>query len=596
MNEEKSLTEIGGYTGLVNRYYEKINEEINKILEDNEYSRTSHAFAHWFLMNIRGLNNESISELITDDFDDWSIDAINIDYDNEVIELYQFKLPISQKKIEGDITQEEILKFLHGYNICSSGTYPDRTNDCLKNKIEEIVKSDIYTYKLIYVAYNNGLGYHAKETLDSELRKIKSTGNDIEYLIYDKNKITNIYHYNKRKRGDFSIKLKQLATGTGYMENNEISCYSIYASLGEIAEVCEKYSDSIFDENVRLFHGISNPYNKEIMNTAINDGENFHLYNNGIVILSTDVKSNDMRKEIKITNPKVVNGCQTMNSLVEAKKKSNNLTGVVQVKIIKILDPAIRQNTSIFLNSQTEIKDSYLISNLPIIINLEDDLDQQGYFLERQANQVQYIKETLVSKKQIEDKFGIGYSKVIRLDEAIQVYATFFEDMAPVAKLNKAKLFNSKANLEKIFKNINAERVIISNNIYKKICEVITMYRKYKRNNSKDEILKYLNIDKSLINEYLFMNTADLFLLSIISKIIEKEICPYDRIGKCDKANDLETWEKHVNDSLNKYIKDAIDVMHECIINDKTGNPPAVLTKNAIFHKQLMAFINQKYK
>lgn len=320
MSDEKSLIDIGGYTGLVNTYYERINEEINSIKIENDYQKSSHAFAHWFLKNIRGVNNETISELITDDFDDWAIDAINIDYNNEVIELYQFKLPTVQKKIDGEISQDEILKFLYGYKICSSGICPDRTNESLKNKIGEIKESDIYTYKLIYVAYNNGLGYHAKETLESELEKIRSTGNDVTYVIYDKNKITNTYYYNKRKKMDFSIKLHQLATGTGYMANNDISCYSIYSSLNEIAEICEKYGDSIFDENVRLFHGISNPYNKEIMNTAISDGENFHLYNNGIVILSTGVKSNDMSKEIKITNPKVVNGCQTMNSLLEAKK------------------------------------------------------------------------------------------------------------------------------------------------------------------------------------------------------------------------------------------------------------------------------------
>ena len=99
-------------------------------------------------------------------------------------------------------------------------------------------------------------------------------------------------------------------------------------------------------------------------------------------------------KKVKIENPKVVNGCQTMNSLLEAKRQNDNtLEGTVLVKIIEITDPLIRQNVSIYLNSQTEIKDSYLISNLPIILNLQDELTSKGYFLERQANQLALIKK-----------------------------------------------------------------------------------------------------------------------------------------------------------------------------------------------------------
>lgn len=607
MSNNKGLLEIGGYKGLVNTYYKKIKEEINEIKEGNEYQRDSHAFAHWFLTNVRGISNESVQELITDDYDDWAIDAINIDRDSEVIELYQFKMPNSENKIDGEISQEEVLKFLHGYKICSSGEIPEKTNEALANKIKEISQSEIYTYKLIYVSYNNGFGYHAKSTMDLEMKKIKSTGNQVSYILYDKHKITNTYYLNTRKQNDFDIKLTQVANATGYIETDNSKCYNIYVKLDDIAKICDEYNDSIFDENVRLFHGIDNSYNKGIMDTAENDAENFHLYNNGIVIIATKVKNNDMKKEMKITNPKVVNGCQTMNSLLAKRKmilgektklgekegnikeQNNILEGMVPVKIIEIQDPEVRQNISIFLNSQTEIKDSYLISNLPIILNLETEVAKKGYFLERQANQVKNIKKKK-TKKEIEDLFGVGNSKVINLDESIQVYATFFEGMAPTAKLNKAKLFNVRANLEKIFNRLNPEKVIISYKIYKKICEIITMYRRYKRNNNKKEIITYLGINESEINMYSFMNTADLFLLSLVSKVIELDICNYEQIGKIKEKNinNYDDWCEKINSNLDEYIKKSIEIMKECIQDDKSGNPPAVLTKNATFHKQLM--------
>lgn len=143
-----------------------------------------------------------------------------------------------------------------------------------------------------------------------------------------------------------------------------------------------KYQDIIFDENVRLFHGVNNKFNNGIIQTATSEDDviNFHLYNNGIVMVSPKVKYIDTRKRLKVSNPMVVNGCQTMNSLLEAKKQGNLQDGFVQVTVIEINDPIIRQNISIFLNSQTEIKDSYLISNLPIVRQLEEDLDKLGFF------------------------------------------------------------------------------------------------------------------------------------------------------------------------------------------------------------------------
>ncbi len=611
MGDNKTLLEIGGYKGLVNTYYKKIREEICQIKSENDYNRESHAFAHWFLTNIRGINNTLVQEMITDDYDDWAIDAINIDRDNEIIELYQFKLPNSEKKIEGEISQEEVLKFLHGYKICSSGEVPEKTNEALTNKIKEIDEAEIYNYKLIYVSYNNGFGYHAKATMDLEMEKIKATGNQVTCIVYDKYKITNSYYLNTRKQKDFDIKLKQVANATGYIETDNSKCYNIYVKLDDIAEICDKYNDVIFDENVRLFHGLENTYNKGIMDTAENDASNFHLYNNGIVIIATKVKNNDMKKEMKITNPKVVNGCQTMNSLLakrkileERRKECANqeisinkeqiiLDGMVPVKVIEVEDPEVRQNISIFLNSQTEIKDSYLISNLPIILNLESDVAKKGYFLERQANQVKNIKMKK-SKKEIEELFGVGNSKVINLDECIQVYSTFFEGMAPTAKLNKAKLFNVKSNLEKIFGSLNSEKVIVSYKIYKRICEIITMYRRYKRNNSKKQIIDYLEINEGDIGSYSFMNTADLFLLSLVSKEIEQDICRYEEIGKGDKSKNYAEWCEKIQLNLDKYIKDSVNIIKECIKIDKSGNPPAVLTKNTTFHKLLIQKIMDK--
>jgi hypothetical protein len=580
MTEENNLSELGGYKGLINSSYKKIWEEIPTIKDENDYDRDSIGFAHWFFSNILNIDEQKIGELITDDYDDWGIDAININNDEDVIELYQFKLPTKENNIENEVGQNEISNFLNGYKICSSGVIPDRTNVNLTNKINEITESEIFNYKLIFVTFSKGLGYHAKEVLDREFKLIQSTGNEIEFEIFDSIKITNRNYVSKRKTKDFEITLNQIASGTGFMSTDNAQCYSIYAKLDEIADICETHNDIIFDENVRLFHGSNSNYNKGIISSAKNDFHNFHLYNNGIVMLSTRVRNNDSSKKVKIENPKVVNGCQTMNSLLEAKKQNNNtLEGTVLVKIIEISDPLIRQNVSIYLNSQTEIKDSYLISNLPIILNLQDELTSKGYFLERQANQLALLKKTL-SKKDRELKLGKSDSKVINLELAIQVYATFYENLGNVAKLNKAKLFNIKTNLEKIFKNLNSEKVSYSYEIYKLITNKITNYRQYRRNNTKQEFLNFMEIDEREINDYLFMNTGDLFILTASSLIIKK-----DYPNQEEEPIDV--------DVINSIIKKSITTIKDLVKSDQTGKPPATLTKNNLFHRRIIEKLNE---
>lgn len=121
---------------------------------------------------------------------------------------------------------------------------------------------------------------------------------------------------------DFDISLNQAGSSTGIMTSENSSCYSIYCSLEELASVCEEFGDVIFDENVRLFHGTNNPFNKGIIETSAcsNEVTNSHLYNNGVVIVSPEVKYIDTMKKLKIKNPIVVNESQTMNSILDTKE------------------------------------------------------------------------------------------------------------------------------------------------------------------------------------------------------------------------------------------------------------------------------------
>ncbi|MEK4059561.1 MULTISPECIES: AIPR family protein [Paenibacillus] len=585
---------LGGYEGMYQTYYQRILEEVEAIKTENDYERKSHAFAHWYLMNIRGLSDDDISEYITDGFNDWGIDAVIIDEAKEIIELYQFKLPDKVSNIDKLIGKDEIETFLRGYKICSSGKAPGNANDELKEKIKEILDSDIFTFKMVFVGYSGGLSETAQIILDGELKYIKDTGNKIYWELFDKERIANVIYSSKKTFEDFEIELKQSGSSTGILTSENSASYTIYCSLEELADICEKHKEIIFDENVRLFHGAGNKFNKGIIETAASPDEviNFQLYNNGIVMVSPNVKYIDTRKKLKIRNPMVVNGCQTMNSLLETKSQGKLLEGYVQVKVIEVNDPQIRQNISIFLNSQTEIKDSYLISNLPIIRQLEIDLSEKGYFLERQANKVQTLKK-LLSKKEKANVFGLNQNKTISLELAIQLYATFYENMGPIAKKDKSLLFTNE-NLSIIFKNINAERVICCFELYQRILEVIKSYRQYIRNSRKRAILEYLSIrGMKEAREYTFLNTADIYLLSLFSQFSQKDVCSFDKIGKI--VSNHSEWTFQVNEKFDEILLKSIGIMKETIKEQSDNKSIATLTKSQFFHKTLLEKVGMSY-
>ena len=72
---------------------------------------------------------------------------------------------------------------------------------------------------------------------------------------------------------------------------------------------------SLFTDNVRDYQG-NTDINTEILNTIQNKPSNFALLNNGITIVCTDVLASN--RKVTLSNPQIVNGCQTCNVLYDA--------------------------------------------------------------------------------------------------------------------------------------------------------------------------------------------------------------------------------------------------------------------------------------
>lgn len=98
----------------------------------------------------------------------------------------------------------------------------------------------------------------------------------------------------------------------------------------------------LFEDNVRDYQG-ETVINSEIRETLQKNAQRFVLLNNGITIVCDEVQEGN--RKISITNPQIVNGCQTCNVLFQCKREGIDIDkAYVIVKVIGSADHEIVNN------------------------------------------------------------------------------------------------------------------------------------------------------------------------------------------------------------------------------------------------------------
>jgi len=139
--------------------------------------------------------------------------------------------------------------------------------------------------------------------------------------------------------------------------------------------------DMLYEKNVRKFLGNRRKVNKGIENTLLTKPERFGLYNNGITIVVEEFQKLPNNIEYELTEPFVVNGCQTTktiwevlyrkleaggtgkNTELEAWKRSLG-KGIVVIKIVKvgIKGDELLTETTRYTNSQNAVSEKDFIA------------------------------------------------------------------------------------------------------------------------------------------------------------------------------------------------------------------------------------------
>ena len=152
--------------------------------------------------------------------------------------------------------------------------------------------------------------------------------------------------------------------------------------------------NQLYERNVRQFLGVRRNTNKGIKRTLEEHPEYFGLFNNGITIVARAIE-NQANGSWLLTNPYVVNGCQTTRTIWEVLKIKLDSGGtgaaaggewrerlersIVVTKIVTGSDPALQKDIVKYTNSQNAVKEQDFVA-------LEDDFQQWKVAFEGEYN------------------------------------------------------------------------------------------------------------------------------------------------------------------------------------------------------------------
>lgn len=220
----------------------------------------------------------------------------------------------------------------------------------------------------------------------------------------------------------------------GFVNGNEL--------LESLNDSEQNFKSHLTEGNVRFFLGEDKKINSSIIETALDStkSSNFWAMNNGLTILGDSIEPLDARG-FSITNPQIVNGCQTIHCLDIAYKKDNKYSlpeGLkIFVKLVKTENPDVQTDIISATNSQNQVKSASLKANDNIQKNIEKHLLDSGIYYERRDN---------FYKRQ-----GITGNRVIGLLKMAQIIHTVVNKESVVAVNDTTTLFDTESKYNSIF-------------------------------------------------------------------------------------------------------------------------------------------------
>ena len=437
-------------------------EFFSKYGKTDPSSKLSLTFTVFSQMNILNISLEDALDNITDNGNDYQIDALAIDDKDDALDIHIFQTklfkPQNAEKLDDKCIGENDVRLLsQSIEKIMNGESLDHSNKFIENKIEEIrsicATKKIIPYIHIYFVTNGGR--NVPENITSEIKRLGRENDNIDSSFINVSQILstkNNNSYTHKIRSEGSI-----------IEDNKNNIRSIVVniSLKELMDLFNNSGkDKILEENVRGFLG-NVQINKKIQKTAQDpvEGDYFWYYNNGISMICESLnynKDTNGNYLITVQNPKIINGGQTTKCLYEVYKDNPdclNAKAFVLMRIYQTNDTQLMAKITESTNSQNAVTFKDLNSKNEIQILVQKYFDTKGYFL--------HIRK---------DKSIETDKKLVTNENLVQIYLTLYMDIPHQAKTSKGASFRRYFN--QIFSE-NSENIPVKLYIGYKIWEYV---------------------------------------------------------------------------------------------------------------------------
>lgn len=506
----------------LDNFRQQIKDDIDLVQKSFSYEksirRNEYAFNHWILTNLYGLDDEIALANITE-YSDKGIDCFAHYEEDKELYLIQNKYYSSGTSL---VSQEVSDFFTRPLATLKAGDYK-RSQELqdIYNKAKEDTEYKIFLHF-----------YTTTESLSVDIQNIvKHT--KLETGVYSNvfhlKDIQNKYYHDRNKESksleiSLPIKVEKSALAIRPAEYGLTGMSKAFYAMTKVIDIrkmwlkAEKEDYPLFEENIREYLGNSG-INKKIIETLKDSKSrvNFFYYNNGITIICDDanITTDSGNKQVDIKNPQIVNGCQTVNSIVEALKGFDTKEIKSEFKnvyvISKILvtekDEQFYKNVVEYTNSQNSIDANSFGAVLAPFDRVQDSLRDYGILLLVKQSDKNTFNTKYKEKKQLHDFLKLAnnsinenfyiFSKIadtqIKLEMLLQIIGAFVKD-AHFAYTKKSTLLKPTSDFYKEF-----SKEIIKKFTVNQILKLIFLYKKAEYDKKQSE-------DKKTPVPYYFLN------------------------------------------------------------------------------------------
>ena len=354
----------------------------------------------WHLINVEGILEDSAENAIIDGGYDEGIDAYLLDSEEKKIRLFQSKFGSSHSIGEIDQFVQDVIR--------------------LKEREQSKLKRDELQY--LWKILNDKkmkleLVYITDQVVDDyQNDKVRVMGRQQVY--------ETLWERIKKPAKGHNSSLRILKQPLEHK-----NCKVCVVSAFDLAELVEKNEHYIFESNIRKHLGGKGSINRKISKTLEDDPHNFFEWNNGITITVDDVSIKN--NELFLKGAQIVNGAQTSKSILDKKKKANNVNAEVLVTIIKTKDEEHQRKITKYRNSQNAVKGKDYVSLQDYFISIHHMLARFNYCFEHQQGLWLNLAPSEKAKFQGDEIFNKYLPELkdksrIKDDSAIASFVSYF--------------------------------------------------------------------------------------------------------------------------------------------------------------------------